>query len=55
MSWRKKIVGGHKIAFVLDSGPARTIASRNMIPNVNAYKTKHTSNMFRVANGENWI
>ena len=52
VSWRKKIVGGHKITFVLDSGAARTIAPRNMIPNVNPYKTKNTGKMFRVANGE---
>ena len=52
VSWMKRIVGGHKITFVLDSGAVRSIAPRNLIPNVNTYKTKNTGIMFRVANGE---
>ena len=50
--WRKRIAGGHKITFVLNSGAARAIAPRKMIPSLNPYKTKNIGKMLRVANGQ---
>ena len=50
-SWRKKIKGGYRITFLQDSGAVRTIATKNMIPGMKVYRTKHTGSSFRVANG----
>ena len=51
VSWRKKIKGGYRITFLQDSGAVRTIATKNMIPGMKVYRTKHTGSSFRVANG----
>ena len=50
-SWRKKIPGGYRITFLQDSGAVRTIATKDMIPGMNVYRTKNTGSSFRVANG----
>ena len=51
VSWRKKIQGGYRITFLQDSGAVRTIATKDMIPGMNVYRTKNTGQSFRVANG----
>ena len=48
--WRKKIQGGHRLKFVLDSGAVKTIAPKDAIPGMKLDKSKGGS--FRVANGD---
>ena len=40
--WRKKIDGGWRLTFLLDSGASKTIIPRNAIPGVTPYRTKET-------------
>ena len=49
-TWRKKIQGGHRIKFVLDSGAVKTIVPKDAIPGTKLDKSKGGS--FRVASGE---
>ena len=49
-TWRKKIQGGHRIKFVLDSGAVKTIIPKDAIPGMKLDKSKGGS--FRVASGE---
>ena len=48
--WRKKIQGGHRLKFVLDSGAVKTIVPKDAIPGMKLDKSKGGS--FRVANGD---
>jgi hypothetical protein len=48
--WRKKIQGGHRLKFVLDSGAVKTIVPKDAIPGMKLDKSKGGS--FRAANGE---
>ena len=48
--WRKKIPGGHRIKFVLDSGAVKTIVPKDALPDMKLDKRKGGS--FRVASGE---
>ena len=48
--WRKKIQGGHRLKFVLDSGAVKTIVPKDAIPGMKLDKSKGGS--FRVASGE---
>ena len=50
--WRKKVDGGWRLTFLLDSGASKTIIPRNAIPGVTPYRTKETGRDFRVANGD---
>ena len=50
-SWRRKTDKGYVITFVVDSGTAKTMAPRNMVPGMKPYKTAHTGKNFRVAEG----
>ena len=47
--WRKKIQGGHRLKFVLDSGAVKTIVPKDAIPGMKLDKSKGGS--FRVADG----
>ena len=49
-AWRKKIPGGYRIKFVLDSGAVKTIVPKDAIPGMKLDKTKGGS--FRVASGD---
>ena len=49
--WRTKIVGGHRVTFVLDSGAVRTISPPGAVPGVEVYQTKLTGKNFRSASG----
>ena len=49
-TWRKKINGGHRLKFVLDSGAVKTIVPKDAIPGMKVDKSKGGS--FRVASGE---
>ena len=49
-TWRKKIPGGHRIKFVLDSGAVKTIVPKDAIPGMKVDKSKGGS--FLVASGE---
>jgi hypothetical protein len=49
-TWRKKIYGGHRLKFVLDSGAVKTIVPKDAIPGLTVDKSKGGS--FRVASGE---
>ena len=48
--WRKKIQGGHRLKFVLDSGAVKTIVPKDAIPGMKLDRSKGGS--FRVANGD---
>ena len=48
--WRKKIQGGHRLEFVLESGAVRTIIPKDVVPGFKLDKSKGGS--FRVASGE---
>ena len=50
-SWRRKTEKGYIITFVVDSGTAKTMAPRNMVPGMKPYKTANTGKNFRVAEG----
>ena len=50
-TWRKKIVGGNRIQFVLDSGAVKTIIPKNAIPGAKL-KSTGGGKSFRVANGK---
>ena len=50
-SWRRKTEKGYVITFVVDSGTAKTMAPRNMVPGMKPYKTANTGKNFRVAEG----
>ena len=50
-TWRKKIVGGNRIRFVLDSGAVKTIIPKNAIPGAKL-KSTGGGKSFRVANGK---
>ena len=50
-SWGKKISGGYRITFLQGSGAVRTIATKDMIPGMNVYRTKNIGSSLRVANG----
>ena len=47
--WRKKIEGGYRLRFVMDSGAAKTIVPRDAIPGMKVKKS--TGGSFRMANG----
>ena len=47
--WKKKITGGHRLKFVLDSGAVKTIVPKDALPNMKLDKSKGGS--FRVASG----
>ena len=47
--WRKKIDGGYRLRFVMDSGAAKTIVPREAIPGMRMGRSKRVS--FRMANG----
>ena len=49
-TWRKKIPGGHRLKFVLDSCTVRTIVPKDAIPGMRIDKSKEGS--FRVASGD---
>ena len=49
--WRTKTASGYRITFVVDSGTAKTMAPRNMVPGLKPYKSANTGNKFRVAEG----
>ena len=51
VSWRKKIPGGYRLTFVMDSGAGRTILPKNAIPGMKMYKNKRTGQHFRMADG----
>ena len=40
--YRKKISGGHKITFVMDSGAVKTIVPPDALPGMQIKKTKNT-------------
>ena len=47
--WRKKIDGGYRVRFVMDSGAAKTIVPRDAIPGMKMRKVNGGS--FRMADG----
>ena len=50
-SWSRKTEKGYVITFVVDSGTAKTMAPRNMVPGMKPYRTANTGKNFRVAEG----
>jgi len=48
--WRKKITGGHRLKFVLDSGAVKTILPKDALPGMKIDRSKGGS--FRVASGD---
>ena len=50
-SWRRRTEKGYVITFVVDSGTAKTMAPRNMVPGMKPCKTANTGKNFRVAEG----
>ena len=49
--WRKRIPGGYRITYVMDSGAGRTILPKNAIPGMKLYRNKRTGQHFRMADG----
>ena len=49
--YRKKILGGHRLTFVMDSGAVKTIVPPDALPGMQIKKTRNTGKTFRVANG----
>ena len=47
--WRTKTASGYRITFVVDSGTAKTMAARNMVPGLKPYKIVNTGKQIRVA------
>ena len=48
-TWRKKIPGGHRLKFVMDSGAVKTIIPKDAVPGATRDESKGVS--FRVASG----